>query len=92
MKLRELFTADVVNLNLTSDSKDETVKQLVSLLRLDEKGEGDPLQDPQTTGEPRIDGDRPWYCDSPLSLPRGQSAAARLWEEARRGRIQGHRR
>ena len=40
MKLRELFTADVVNLNLTSDSKDETVKQLVSLLRLDEKAKG----------------------------------------------------
>lgn len=40
MKLRDLFTADVVNLNLTSESKDETVKQLVSLLHLDEKSEG----------------------------------------------------
>ena len=39
MKLRELFTADVVNLDLTSDSKDETLKQLVSLLQLDEKSE-----------------------------------------------------
>jgi mannitol/fructose-specific phosphotransferase system IIA component (Ntr-type) len=37
MKLRELFTADVVNLNLTAETKDETVKQLVSLLHLDEK-------------------------------------------------------
>ena len=35
MKLRELFTTDVVNLNLTSESKDETVKQMVSLLQLD---------------------------------------------------------
>ena len=40
MKLRELFTADVVNLNLTAETKDETVKQLVSLLHLDEKSEG----------------------------------------------------
>ena len=39
MKLRELFTADVVNLNLTSESKDETIDQLVSLLQLDEKSE-----------------------------------------------------
>ena len=37
MKLRELFTADVVDLNLTTASKDETVKHLVSLLDLDEK-------------------------------------------------------
>ena len=39
MKLREFFTPDVVNLNLTSDTKDETLKQLVALLSLDEKSE-----------------------------------------------------
>ena len=39
MKLRELFTPDVVNLDLKSDSKDETLKQLVALLNLDEKSE-----------------------------------------------------
>ena len=39
MKLRELFTADVVNLHLTSKSKAETLEQLVSLLQLDEKSE-----------------------------------------------------
>ena len=39
MKLRELFTADVVNLNLAAESKDETLKQLVSLLHLDAKSE-----------------------------------------------------
>ena len=39
MKLRELFTDDVVDLNLTSESKDETIDQLVSLLQLDEKSE-----------------------------------------------------
>jgi PTS system nitrogen regulatory IIA component len=39
MKLRELFTPDVVDLHLTSDSKDETLKQLVALLSLDEKSE-----------------------------------------------------
>ena len=40
MKLRELFTPDVVNLRLTSKSKAETLEQLVSLLQLDEKSEG----------------------------------------------------
>ena len=40
MKLRDLFTASVVDLNLTSESKDETVKQLVSLLDIDEKSKG----------------------------------------------------
>jgi PTS system nitrogen regulatory IIA component len=40
MKLIELFTADVVNLTLTSETRDETVKQLVSLLNLDEKAKG----------------------------------------------------
>ena len=39
MRLRELFTADAVNLNLLAESKDETLKQLVSLLNLDEKSE-----------------------------------------------------
>ncbi len=40
MKLRELFTPDVVNLHLTSKSKTEVLEQLVSLLQLDEKSEG----------------------------------------------------
>ncbi len=40
MKLRDLFTAEVVNLHLTAESKDDTVKQLVSLLQLDEKSNG----------------------------------------------------
>ncbi len=40
MKLGDLFTADVVNLNLTAESKDDTVKQLVALLQLDDKSNG----------------------------------------------------
>ena len=39
MKLRELFTPDVVNLNLTAYSKDDTLKQLVALLNLDANSE-----------------------------------------------------
>ena len=39
MKLSELFTPEVVDLHLTSPSKGETLKQLVALLRLDEKSE-----------------------------------------------------
>ena len=39
MRLRELFTADVVTLNLESETKDELLKELVSLLGLDEKSD-----------------------------------------------------
>jgi mannitol/fructose-specific phosphotransferase system IIA component (Ntr-type) len=39
MKLRDFFTADAVNLNLQSDSKDDLLKELVSLLKLDDKSE-----------------------------------------------------
>lgn len=39
MRLRDLFTADVVKLDLQAESKDELLKELVSLLDLDEKSE-----------------------------------------------------
>lgn len=39
MRLRDLFTADVVKLDLESESKDELLKELVSLLDLDEKSD-----------------------------------------------------
>jgi len=39
MKLRELFTSDVVNLNIESETKDEILKELIGLLRMDEKSE-----------------------------------------------------
>jgi len=39
MKLRKLFTQEAVNLNLTADSKDDTLKQLVALLNLDANSE-----------------------------------------------------
>ena len=40
MKLRDLFTADVVTLNIKADNKDDILKELVALLDLDEKSEG----------------------------------------------------
>ena len=40
MKLREFFTADAVSLNLQAESKDDILKELVALLRLDPKSEG----------------------------------------------------
>ena len=40
MKLREFFTPEGVNLNLRSESKDDLLKELVSLLHLDAKAEG----------------------------------------------------
>jgi mannitol/fructose-specific phosphotransferase system IIA component (Ntr-type) len=40
MKLRELFTAEVVSVELESESKDEILKELVGLLGMDEKSEG----------------------------------------------------
>ncbi|MCH7563138.1 MAG: PTS sugar transporter subunit IIA [Gemmatimonadetes bacterium] len=39
MKLRELLTADVVNLELESEAKDDILRELVSLLAMDEKSE-----------------------------------------------------
>ena len=40
MRLRELFSADAVKLDLESDTKDDTLRELVSLLSLDGKSEG----------------------------------------------------
>ncbi|MFW6090122.1 MAG: PTS sugar transporter subunit IIA [Gemmatimonadota bacterium] len=39
MKLREFFSADAVKLDLQAETKDEALKELVSLLELDEKSE-----------------------------------------------------
>jgi mannitol/fructose-specific phosphotransferase system IIA component (Ntr-type) len=39
MKLRELFTPDVVNLDIRSESKDDILKELIGLLGMDEKSE-----------------------------------------------------
>ena len=39
MRLRELFTPDVVKLDLASDTKDDLLKELVTLLGLDAKSE-----------------------------------------------------
>ena len=40
MKLRDLFTAEAVTLNVEADSKDDILKELITLLHLDEKSEG----------------------------------------------------
>lgn len=40
MELREFFAEDVINLDLTGESKDEVIKELISLLQLPEKSEG----------------------------------------------------
>jgi PTS system nitrogen regulatory IIA component len=40
MRLRELFTEEVVKLDLEADTKSDTLKELVGLLALDEKSEG----------------------------------------------------
>ncbi|MFC1660887.1 PTS sugar transporter subunit IIA [Gemmatimonadota bacterium] len=39
MRLRDLFTPEVVNLEIESDSKDDILKELIGLLGLDEKSE-----------------------------------------------------
>jgi len=39
MKLRELFTPDVVNLDVQSETKDEILKELIGLLGMEEKSE-----------------------------------------------------
>ena len=40
MKLRDLFTAESVSLNLAAASKDEVLKELVALLNVDAKASG----------------------------------------------------
>ncbi len=40
MKLRDLFTAEAVTLNIEADNKDDILKELITLLDLDEKSEG----------------------------------------------------
>jgi nitrogen PTS system EIIA component len=39
MKLRELFTARTVSLNLEADTKDDVLRELISLLGMDERSE-----------------------------------------------------
>lgn len=39
MELREFFTEDAIKLELDSTSKDDVLKELISLLKLDEKAE-----------------------------------------------------
>ncbi len=40
MRLREFFSADAIKLELEGNTKDELLKELVSLLSLDEKSDG----------------------------------------------------
>ena len=40
MELREFFDRDAVQLNLKGGTKDEILKELISLLKLDDKSEG----------------------------------------------------
>ena len=40
MKLREFFTEEAVSLDMQADAKDDLLKELVRLLRLDPKSEG----------------------------------------------------
>jgi mannitol/fructose-specific phosphotransferase system IIA component (Ntr-type) len=39
MQLREFFTEDAIKLELAGESKDEIIKELIGLLKLDEKSE-----------------------------------------------------
>ncbi|MDQ2948754.1 MAG: PTS sugar transporter subunit IIA [Acidobacteriota bacterium] len=40
MELREFFSEDAVSLDLKSDNKDDILRELISLLKLDEKSDG----------------------------------------------------
>ena len=40
MQLREFFSEDAINLHLESTAKDAVLKELVALLKLDEKSDG----------------------------------------------------
>jgi mannitol/fructose-specific phosphotransferase system IIA component (Ntr-type) len=40
MELRQFFTDDAIDLSLKGTTKDEILKELIALLKLDEKSEG----------------------------------------------------
>ena len=40
MELREFFSEDAIQLNLVGQSKDDVLKELIALLRLDDKSQG----------------------------------------------------
>ncbi|HEU0014207.1 MAG TPA: PTS sugar transporter subunit IIA [Longimicrobium sp.] len=40
MELREFFTEDAIKLDLQSNNKDEILKEMISLLKVDEKSQG----------------------------------------------------
>jgi PTS system nitrogen regulatory IIA component len=40
MELREFFSEDAISLDLQADNKDDILRELISLLKLDEKSEG----------------------------------------------------
>ena len=40
MELREFFSEDAIKLNLESSTKDDILRELITLLKLDEKSEG----------------------------------------------------
>jgi len=40
MQLKEFFSSDAISLNLAADDKDGILKELIGLLKLDEKSEG----------------------------------------------------
>ena len=40
MELREFFSEDAIKLDLSGDSKDDVLRELIGLLKLDEKSEG----------------------------------------------------
>ena len=40
MRLRDCFSADAINLDLSGETKDEVLKELIALMALDDKSEG----------------------------------------------------
>jgi mannitol/fructose-specific phosphotransferase system IIA component (Ntr-type) len=40
MELREFFSEDAIQLNLQGNTKDDILKELIALLKLDEKSDG----------------------------------------------------
>ena len=81
MELREFFSEDAIKLDLDGTTKDDILKELIALLKLDEKSEGDALQDAQAAREPRLDRHRPRHRDSALPLAGREQAARRVRPE-----------
>jgi hypothetical protein len=91
MELREFFSEDAIKLELEGETKDDILKELIALLKLDDKSEGmlyKMLKRRENLGSTGSAAASP----SPLPVARREQAARGVRPQAARCRLQGDRR